>query len=207
MGPADVAILGVPPTSVHKKRRRDASVITLRDAWWIGLAQVGTLIPGVSQSGATLTAALALGFKRDDAARVSFVLGMAAITLAGLKEVWTLTHAGLDTYGWSVLAVGLVVSSLSAFIALWGLMRSLSRSRTWPPIAYRAVFGLILLYSAYKLAFQYETAAAPESSIVLRAVRKVVPSTDQLDGQKLFTLQKGRRLATPLFAERTLFRV
>jgi len=63
-----------------------------------------------------------------------------------------------------------------------------------------AVFGVILLYSAYKLAFQEETEVDPEKSIVLRAVRKVVPSTDQLDGQKLFTLQNGRRLATPLFA-------
>ena len=63
-----------------------------------------------------------------------------------------------------------------------------------------AVFGVILLYSAYKLAFQEETEVDPESSIVLRAVRKVVPSTNHLDGQKLFTVENGRRLATPLFA-------
>jgi tellurite resistance protein TerC len=63
-----------------------------------------------------------------------------------------------------------------------------------------AVFGVILLYSAYKLAFQEETEVDPEKSMVLRAVRKVVPSTDQLDGQKLFTVQNGKRLATPLFA-------
>ncbi|MCU1370795.1 MAG: Integral rane protein TerC [Ilumatobacteraceae bacterium] len=63
-----------------------------------------------------------------------------------------------------------------------------------------AVFGIILLYSAYKLAFQEETEVDPEKSMVLRAVRKIVPSTDQLDGQKLFTVQNGKRLATPLFA-------
>lgn len=63
-----------------------------------------------------------------------------------------------------------------------------------------AVFGIILLYTAYKLAFQEETEVDPDKSIVLRAVRKVVPSTDQLDGQKLFTIQNGKRLATPLFA-------
>lgn len=63
-----------------------------------------------------------------------------------------------------------------------------------------AVFGVILLYSAYKLAFQEETEVDPEKSLVLRGVRKVVPSTDQLDGQKLFTVQNGKRLATPLFA-------
>src|SRR6478609_3584633 len=63
-----------------------------------------------------------------------------------------------------------------------------------------AVFGAILLYTAYKLAFQEETEVDPEKSIVLRAVRKVVPSTDKLDGQKLFTFENGKRLATPLFA-------
>jgi tellurite resistance protein TerC len=63
-----------------------------------------------------------------------------------------------------------------------------------------AVFGVILLYTAYKLAFQEETEVDPEKSIVLRAVRRVVPSTDKLDGQKLFTVQNGKRLATPLFA-------
>ncbi len=63
-----------------------------------------------------------------------------------------------------------------------------------------AVFGVILLYTAYKLAFQEQTEVNPDKSIVLRAVRKIVPSTDQLDGQKLFTMVNGKRLATPLFA-------
>ena len=63
-----------------------------------------------------------------------------------------------------------------------------------------AVFGIILLYTGYKLAFQEQTTVNPDKSIVLRAVRRLVPSTDQLDGQKLFTIQNGKRLATPLFA-------
>jgi tellurite resistance protein TerC len=63
-----------------------------------------------------------------------------------------------------------------------------------------AVFGVILLYTAYKLAFQEETEVDPEKSIVLRAVRRVIPSSADLDGQKLFTVQNGKRLATPLFA-------
>jgi tellurite resistance protein TerC len=63
-----------------------------------------------------------------------------------------------------------------------------------------AVFGLILLYTAYKLAFSEETEVDPDKSIVLRFVRKIVPSTDKLDGQKLFTIENGKRLATPLFA-------
>lgn len=64
-----------------------------------------------------------------------------------------------------------------------------------------AVFGVILIYTAYKLAFHNDAHKVdPDRSIVLRAVRRIVPSTDKMDGQKLFTRVNGRRLATPLFA-------
>src|SRR5262249_11608742 len=85
-----------------------------------GLAQVGARTRGVSRSGSTLTAALFRGFKREEAARFSFLLGLPAIALAGLKELAELRYAGLDAHGWLVLAVGLVVASLSAFVAIWG---------------------------------------------------------------------------------------
>jgi undecaprenyl-diphosphatase len=119
--------------------------VTLVDAMIVGIAQVGALIPGVSRSGSTLTAALALGFKREEAARFSFLLGLPAIALAGLKELWELHKAHLDAHGWSVLAVGLVVASVSAFFAIWGLMRVLERFSAWPFVAYRAALGVVLL--------------------------------------------------------------
>ena len=62
------------------------------------------------------------------------------------------------------------------------------------------VFGILLLYSAFKIARHQEAEVNPESSLVLRAVRKAVPSTDEYDGQKIFTRRNGKRLATPLFA-------
>jgi undecaprenyl-diphosphatase len=111
----------------------------------VGIAQIGALIPGVSRSGSTLTAALALGFKRDEAARFSFLLGLPAIALAGFKELWELHKAHLDAQGWSVLAVGLVVASISAFVAIWALMRVLERYSAWPFVIYRGVLGVILL--------------------------------------------------------------
>jgi tellurite resistance protein TerC len=61
-------------------------------------------------------------------------------------------------------------------------------------------FGALLLYSAYKIARHQEAEVHPETSLVLRAVNKVVPSTDRYDGQKMFTRVNGKRLATPLFA-------
>ena len=118
------------------------------DAFLIGLAQVGALIPGVSRSGSTLTAALALGFKRAEAARLSFLLGIPAIALAGGKELWELNKAHLDAHAWSVLAVGIVAGSLSALAAIWGLMRALERFSTWPFIVYRIALGVFLLSAA-----------------------------------------------------------
>ncbi len=62
------------------------------------------------------------------------------------------------------------------------------------------LFGALLLYSAFKIARHQEAEVDPEHSLVLRAVRKVVPSTDRYDGQKMFTVENGKRMATPLFA-------
>jgi undecaprenyl-diphosphatase len=126
----------------HARKTEDAS---LMDALLVGIAQVGALIPGVSRSGSTLTAALGLGFKRPEAARFSFLLGLPAIALAGLKELWELHKAHLDAQGWSVLAVGLVVASISAFVAIWTLMRILERYSAWPFVIYRGVLGVVLL--------------------------------------------------------------
>jgi undecaprenyl-diphosphatase len=126
----------------HARKIEDAS---LMDALLVGIAQVGALIPGVSRSGSTLTAALGLGFKREEAARFSFLLGLPAIALAGFKELWELHKAQLDAQGWSVLAVGLLVASISAFVAIWALMRVLERYSAWPFVIYRGVLGVILL--------------------------------------------------------------
>lgn len=127
------------------RHRRDAKSLSLLDALLIGLAQVGALIPGVSRSGSTLTAALSLGFAREDAARVSFLLGIPAIALAGAHELWVLHQANLGADGWYVLAIGLVTSSLASFAAIWGLMHWLEKFSTWPLVIYRALFGLALI--------------------------------------------------------------
>jgi undecaprenyl-diphosphatase len=130
----------------HRRTIKDATLI---DAAVIGLAQVGALIPGVSRSGSTLTAGLMLGFERAEAARLSFLLGLPAIALAGLKEIYELHKVHLDAHGWSVLAVGLVVASISAFFAIWGLMRILENFSSWPFVAYRFLLGLVILAGVY----------------------------------------------------------
>ena len=127
------------------RHTRTVREMRLRDAIIVGVAQVGALIPGVSRSGSTLTAALFLNFKREEAARFSFLLGLPAIALAGLKELLVLVHAHIPAHAWSVLLVGLVVASVSAFAAIWGLMRFLEKFSTWPFVVYRALLGIVLI--------------------------------------------------------------
>jgi undecaprenyl-diphosphatase len=71
-----------------------------------------------------------------------------AIALAGLKELWELYKIHLDAHAWSVLIVGLVVASVSAFFAIWGLMRLLERFSSWPFVAYRFGLGAVILVGA-----------------------------------------------------------
>jgi undecaprenyl-diphosphatase len=132
-------------SEIYASHRLTLNQVSILDAFLVGVAQVGALIPGVSRSGSTLTAALGLGYTRPEAARLSFLLGIPAIALAGLKELWELHKVHLDAHGWSILAVGLVVASISAFFAIWGLMRILERFSAWPFVIYRGVLGVVLL--------------------------------------------------------------
>ena len=127
------------------RHRRSVEKATIVDAIVVGLAQTGALIPGVSRSGSTLTAALMLGFKRDEAARLSFLLGLPAIALAGFKELWELHKVHLDWHAWSVLILGLGVAAISAFFAIWTLMKILENFSSWPFVVYRFLLGVVIL--------------------------------------------------------------
>jgi undecaprenyl-diphosphatase len=130
---------------IWARHRRTIDKATIVDALVVGLAQTGALIPGVSRSGSTLTAALMLGFKRDEAARLSFLLGLPAIALAGFKELWELHNIHLDGHAWSVLIVGIGVAAVSAFFAIWGLMKILENFSSWPFVIYRFLLGIVIL--------------------------------------------------------------
>ncbi|MBX9617512.1 MAG: undecaprenyl-diphosphate phosphatase [Hyphomicrobiales bacterium] len=144
-----VMALLLAAAEIGAKHVRVVENSTLRDHLLIGLAQAGALIPGVSRSGSTLTAAMFLGFKREEAARFSFLLGLPAITLAGVKELWVLARAGLSIEGWSVLLVGLIVASIAAYAAIYLLMAIVERFSSWPFVIYRAGMGSLLLAGVY----------------------------------------------------------
>jgi undecaprenyl-diphosphatase len=127
------------------RHTRSFSQLTLADGVWVGLAQGLALIPGVSRSGATLTAALFRGMERETAARFSFLLGLPAITLAGFYELHVLAKAGLDSQGWITLLIGLLAASVTAFLAIYGLLHYLEKRSTWIFVWYRFIFGVALV--------------------------------------------------------------
>jgi undecaprenyl-diphosphatase len=124
-------------------RRMDS--LTIPDALLIGLAQAGALIPGVSRSGATITAGLFRGLNRPDAARFSFLLGAPIVAAAGAKGLLDILTSGLDAGQLGVFAIGLATSALAGFAAIWGLLRYLQHASTAVFIAYRIALGLLLL--------------------------------------------------------------
>jgi undecaprenyl-diphosphatase len=130
------------------RHTRKFEQVTLMDSLVVGLAQAGALIPGVSRSGSTLTAAFFRDLNREDAARFSFILGIPAIAGAGLKELHELWKAHLPLEGWLILAVGLAVASASAFVAIWGLLRILEKFSSWPFVIYRGAMGVFLIVAA-----------------------------------------------------------
>jgi undecaprenyl-diphosphatase len=128
--------------------RRTWTNLTFADGIWVGIAQAFALIPGVSRSGSTLTAALGLGMERATAARYSFLLGVPAIVLAGLYELLQLRKAGLNAHGWELLLLGLASGSAAAYFALWGLVRYLRDHTAWVFAWYRVFLGIVLLLGA-----------------------------------------------------------
>lgn len=127
------------------RHARGMASLTVRDALIIGLAQAAAVIPGVSRSGATITAGLFRGLARADAARFSFLLGTPIVAAAGAKGLLDTLTAGLGAVSVEVMAVGLLASALAGFAAIWGLLRYLQRASTAVFIAYRILLGLGLL--------------------------------------------------------------
>ena len=117
--------------------------LTLRDALLIGCAQAFAVIPGVSRSGSTLMAAMALGFKREAAARFSFLLSVPIVAAAGVFEMPKVMHAH-DLHG-STMAIGLLAAAVAGYASIAWLLRFLRARSTVPFIIYRVALGLVLM--------------------------------------------------------------
>ncbi len=143
---ASLIVLALLLWWVEKKARhtRALTQMTLTDGLIIGLCQAVALIPGSSRSGTTLTGGLALGFRREDAARYSFLLSIPATTLAGVFELKHLLEA-TEKPPAMMLWVGTGVAFISGMAAIAGLLRYLRTRTTSVFIVYRLVLGALLL--------------------------------------------------------------
>lgn len=115
------------------------------DGILIGLAQTLALIPGVSRSGSTITAALFLNLQRSTAARFSFLLGIPAITLAGLVELKEVFATSFPSHQIFPLLVALLSSTVFSYLSIAWLIRYLQKQSTWVFVWYRFAFGIAIL--------------------------------------------------------------
>jgi undecaprenyl-diphosphatase len=128
------------------KRERSIEQIRTKDGFAIGLAQALALIPGVSRSGATITAGLFMGLDRPAAARFSFLLSVPAVVLSGLLELGTiLSDDDEDGTGLLPLVVATLMAFLSGYLAIAWLLRFLSTHSTVIFVVYRVALGVVVL--------------------------------------------------------------
>ncbi|MGK7955738.1 MAG: undecaprenyl-diphosphate phosphatase [Crocosphaera sp.] len=132
--------------STHK---RGFEELSWQDGVLMGFAQSLALIPGVSRSGSTITSGLFLNLERATAARFSFLLGIPAITLAGLVELKDVLDMGLSNDIMVPLIVGVVSSGVFSYLAIAWLIRYLQKRDTWIFVWYRLGFGLFILASIF----------------------------------------------------------
>jgi undecaprenyl-diphosphatase len=117
--------------------------ITRRDAVVIGFAQALALVPGVSRSGATLTAGMFLGFDRTSAARYSFLLSVPAVVLSGLFELRKIGEEG--GAGFVPTAIATLLAFLVGYATIAFLLRWLTSHSTAIFVAYRVALGALVI--------------------------------------------------------------
>ena len=130
-----------------KTEKRSFQRVRIIDGILMGFAQTMAIIPGVSRSGSTLTAGLFLGLDRVAATRFSFLLGIPAITIAGLVELISIVRKGFGDVGVGQLAIGLFSSVIFSYLAIAWLLKFFQTHTTWVFVGYRLVFGSLLLIS------------------------------------------------------------
>ena len=133
-----VLLYAADKLSPQKKTIRD---LTLRDGIVYGLAQMLALIPGVSRSGATITAGRALGYDREAAARFSFLLSIPAIVLSGFFE---LRGVGQGNVAWAPTILATIVSFAVGYASIGWLLKFLTSHSVLVFTVYRVIAGLAI---------------------------------------------------------------
>ncbi|MFF7241003.1 undecaprenyl-diphosphate phosphatase [Streptomyces collinus] len=125
------------------KQRKTLENLGVRDGLIFGLCQACALVPGVSRSGATISGGLFMGYRREAAARYSFLLAVPAVLASGVFEVKDSVGGGDITWGPTLFATGIAFASGYAVIA-W-FMKWISHKSFMPFVWYRVVLGIVII--------------------------------------------------------------
>ena len=125
--------------------RRALDSLGVTDALAVGLGQAMALVPGTSRSGATITTGMLLGFRREVAARFSFLLSAPIVLAAGAYKLWKALPVMAAEPAWQgATAVGTVVSGVVGYVVIGWLLVWLRTRTTHLFVAWRIVLGLLV---------------------------------------------------------------
>lgn len=130
----------------YARLNRREEQVTWRDTVTIGLVQVLALVPGTSRSGATIVAGLSLGFDRVTATRLSFFLGIPALTMAGFYQAISQFQHIADGVGWVNTLLATSVSFLVGFAVIAWLLKFISSNNFSLFIWYRLGLAVLLTF-------------------------------------------------------------
>ncbi len=127
------------------KEKRGESDITIKDIITMGTMQCFALVPGISRSGATISAGLFRGIDRTTATRMSFFLGIPALVAAGILEAITKSDDILETVGLMPSIVGMISSFLVGYISIAWLLKFVSRHNFNSFVVYRICLAIVII--------------------------------------------------------------
>ena len=143
-----VSFIMISSESNYKEAERmGIDEIKMKDALFLGFAQALALVPGVSRSGITISMGLAIGLKRADSARFSFLLGTPIVAGASLLEANKLIT--LDNFESDIFLIGIIVSAVVGYIAVKYLIIFLQRFSLRPFAYYRILLAFVVILSIW----------------------------------------------------------
>jgi undecaprenyl-diphosphatase len=122
---------------------RPLESLTWSHGIWYGLAQCLALVPGVSRSGATIAAGLALGYKREAAARYSFLLAIPAVVGSGLFKLADISSDPVRP-AWGPIALATVIAFVIGYAVIAWLLRYISTHNFLPFVLYRIALAVVV---------------------------------------------------------------
>ena len=118
--------------------------VTWKQAWWVGIAQIFSLIPGTSRAGATIIGGLLSGMDRKTSAEFSFLLAIPVMSAVSGYDLLKHYHEFADA-DWGAFAIGFVVAFVVAYATIKLFLAFLQRFTFVPFGIYRIIFGIVLL--------------------------------------------------------------